>query len=195
MHICLIVLAPLRDYVARILILLLVVVLEVVLVFLWSDTLEVQLSVIKVILIMEIARVDSILLRIFVIVSAVLSFLNNGVKVCVSRRALLFAVHIVQRSVKLFLLCLLLVYFLSQRRAISNNLELFNNVDSDGAQVAANQGHATFLVTRDEEGAASTEAVAIMFTGHSIAAIHRAEHVARKLSDWLLVRLRLLCFS
>ena len=102
MHICLIVLALLRDYVARILILLLVVVLKVVLVLLWNDTLEVQqLGVIEVILIMEIARVDSILLR--VIVFAVLSFLNNGVKVSVSRRTLFFAVHIVQRSVKLFL--------------------------------------------------------------------------------------------
>ena len=97
-HICLIVLALLRDYVARILILLLVVVLEVVLVLLRNDTLEVQqLGVIEVILIMEIARVDSILLF------AVLSFLNNGVKVSVSRRTLFFAVHIVQRSVKLFL--------------------------------------------------------------------------------------------
>ena len=101
-HICLIVLALLRDYVARILILLLVVVLKVVLVLLWNDTLEVQqLGVIEVILIMEIARVDSILLR--VIVFAVLSFLNNGVKVSVSRRTLFFAVHIMQRSVKLFL--------------------------------------------------------------------------------------------
>ena len=102
MHICLIVLALLRDYVARILILLLVVVLKVVLVLLWNDTLEVQqLGVIEVILIMEIARVDSILLR--VIVFAVLSFLNNGLKVSVSRRTLFFAVHIMQRSVKLFL--------------------------------------------------------------------------------------------
>ena len=195
-HICLIVLALLRDDVACFLILLLIVVLKVVLVFLGNDPLEVQLGVIEVILIMEVARVDSILILIFVVV---FSFLNNGVHVGVSR-ALLFLVNIVQRRVKFFLwywyryLYLRLVYILSRHRVLSNYLELFNDVNSDGAQVTTNQGHATFLIARDKQGAASTEAVAIMFTGHSIAAIYRAKHVARKLGDGFHFRL-LLCFS
>ena len=64
-------------------------------------------------------------------------------------------------------------------------MELFDNVNSYGAQVTTNQRHATLLIARDKERAASTEAVAVMFTCHSIAAIDRTEHVARELSDGL----------
>ena len=183
MHICLIVLALLCNYVARFFI---IVVFPFVLMFLGHDTLEVQHGLIEIVFIVEIAGVNSIFLLIYLYI-VMLSFLHNRVHVGFCG-AFFFFVNIMHFRVKLFFWCL---WLFSLFWVISNYLELFDDVNGDRAQVAANQGHAAFLIARDKERAASAEAVAIMFTGHSIAAIHRTKHVARELSDGLL----LLCFG
>ena len=185
-HICFIVLALLWDYVASIL-LLIIVILPFVLVFLRSYTLEVQLRLIEVVIIIEIAGVYSILLLIYFDVMFPFLHYRMHVGFC---GTFLFLVNIMQFSFWFFFWFLRL-WLINRFRVISNYLELFNDVDGDGAQVASNQRHAAFLIARDKERAASTEAVAIMFTGHSIAAIHCAKHVARELSDGFC----LLCFG
>ena len=186
MHICLNVLALLWDYMAWILILFFIIIIfPFMLVFLGNNTLEVQLGFIKMLLIIEIAGEHSILFLIYF--DLLFSFFNDRVHVGFSW-ALLFLVNLVQRRVDFFLWFLRLF---SQFRVLANDLELFNDIDSDGAQVTTDQGHATFLIARDKERAATAEAIPVMLTGHTIASIHRAKHVARELSDGL----SLLCFG
>ena len=67
-----------------------------------------------------------------------------------------------------------------QRSLLVNNLELLDHVDGDRAEVAAHKGHAALLVSRDEQRAAAAEAVTVVLARHSVAPVHRAEHVAGK---------------
>jgi hypothetical protein len=76
---------------------------------------------------------------------------------------------------------------------LADDLEFLDDVDGDGAEVAADQGHAALLIARDEQGAAAAEAVAIVLTRHAVTPVNSAEHVAGKLGrsssgHWRLLR-------
>ena len=56
---------------------------------------------------------------------------------------------------------------------------MFDNINCDWAHVAIHKGHASLLITRNEEGATSTVAVSIMLACHTVTSINCAKHIAR----------------
>ena len=86
----------------------------------------------------------------------------------INRKGFFVVVFRVERLVKGFLL--FLAFFIL----------VLDNVNCNRAKIIANKRHAAFVLARNKQRAASTEAVSIMLTSHSIATVNRAKDIARQ---------------